>query len=171
MEPGPHHHEGVSTEAADGPGSGSVLQEWPAPLGFSLKHNCSCILHHWKLQYNIKSVGLWTAAHVFLGTCETGTRAWHFGQKAGERPRQCWITSHRMSGILRCSSKSYYPNVSVTKLMWLSQREHLRAWVWVLKQKLLWGNRSQKSNQQKWRRGHIFKTISSIRWAVDLDQS
>lgn len=32
------------------------------------EHNCSCILRHWKLQHNIKSVGLWMAADVVLGT-------------------------------------------------------------------------------------------------------
>lgn len=77
-----------STEAADGPRAGSVRQARPALLGFSLKHSCSCILHHWKLQYNIKSVGLWVAVHVFLGTC---------GPEAGKPPQQCPAASRRLS--------------------------------------------------------------------------
>ena len=87
-EPGPPLHGGAATEAADGPRAGSVLLAQPAPLGFSLKHNCSCILHHWKLQDNIKSVGLWVAVHVFLGTC---------GPEAGKPPQRCSAASRRMS--------------------------------------------------------------------------
>lgn len=81
--PGPHHYGRVSTEAADGPRSGTMLLGWPSPLGFSLKHNCSYILHHWKWQYSIKSVGLWMVVFVFLVTSGKWTHASHVGQRLG----------------------------------------------------------------------------------------
>jgi len=83
VEPGPHHCGRVSTKAADGPRSGTTLLGWPTPLGFSLKHNCSCSLHHWKLQYNIKSVGLWMVVYVFLVASVTRTWTWPVGQRLG----------------------------------------------------------------------------------------
>lgn len=75
--------QGLTATGASPEAAGMAL-----PLGFSLRLELQCILHHWKLQYEIKSVGLWTAARVFLVTVVTGTRARHVGQKAGKLPRQ-----------------------------------------------------------------------------------
>lgn len=44
------------------------------PTWLLLEHNCSCILHHWKLQREIKAIGLCVVC-VFLGICVTGTGA------------------------------------------------------------------------------------------------
>lgn len=137
-------------EAADGPRSGTT--------GFSLKHKWSCILHHWKLQFNIKPVGLWMAAYVFLGARMTyQTRPGN--HSSTEWPHsECLVTE---GTCVKAAHTCHQANLNPSKKILKS-----KVW-WLLGKADTTRGRSVKNQiNKKMKVSHIFMTICSISQAV-----